>query len=91
MKIDKNSYSVYLNKEQIYLPKKEFELLYFLIVNSTRVYSREALLRNVWGTDVHVVARTVDVHVRKLREKIGHKYIKTIKGVGYKFEVLTKN
>ena len=91
LKIDKNSYSVYLNKEQIYLPKKEFELLYFLIVNSTRVYSREALLRNVWGTDVHVVDRTVDVHVRKLREKIGHKYIKTIKGVGYKFEVQTKN
>ena len=59
--------------------------------NSTKVFSRDVLLRNVWGSDVHVVARTVDVHVRKLREKIGEDYIKTIKGVGYKFEVPTNN
>ena len=86
LRIDKNSYSTYLKGKKIYLPKKEFQLLYFLITNSTKVYSREALLRNVWGSGVHVVARTVDVHIRKLREKIGEKYIKTIKGVGYKFE-----
>ena len=86
LKIDKNSYTTILDGKKIYLPKKEFELLYFLIKNSSKVYSRESLLRNVWGSHVHVVARTVDVHVRKLREKIGDNFIKTIKGVGYKFE-----
>ena len=91
LKIDKNSYTTILDGKKIYLPKKEFELLYFLMKNSTKVFSRDVLLRNVWGSDVHVVARTVDVHVRKLREKIGEDYIKTIKGVGYKFEVPTKN
>ena len=59
--------------------------------NSSKVYSRDSLLSNVWGSGVHVVARTVDVHIRKLREKIGQNFIKTIKGVGYKFEVSTKN
>ena len=91
LKIDKNSYTTILDGKKIYLPKKEFELLYFLMKNSTKVFSRDVLLRNVWGSDVHVVARTVDVHVRKLREKIGEDYIKTIKGVGYKFEVPTNN
>ena len=91
LKIDKNSYTTILDGKKIYLPKKEFELLYFLMKNSTKVFSRDVLLRNVWGSGVHVVARTVDVHVRKLREKIGENFIKTIKGVGYKFEVPTKN
>ena len=91
LKMDKNSYTTILDGKKIYLPKKEFELLYFLMRNSTKVFSRDALLRNVWGSGVHVVARTVDVHVRKLREKIGENFIKTIKGVGYKFEVLKKN
>ena len=91
LKIDKNSYTTILDGKKIYLPKKEFELLYFLMKNSTKVFSRDTLLRNVWGSGVHVVARTVDVHVRKLREKIGENFIKTIKGVGYKFEVPTKN
>ena len=91
LKIDKNSYTTILEGKKIYLPKKEFELLYFLMKNSTKVFSRDTLLRNVWGSGVHVVARTVDVHVRKLREKIGENFIKTIKGVGYKFEVPTKN
>ena len=54
--------------------------------NPKKVYGRDALLRNIWGTDVHVVARTVDVHIRKIREKIGQDYITTIKGVGYKFK-----
>ena len=91
LKIDKNSYTTILEGKKIYLPKKEFELLFFLMKNSSKVYSRDSLLSNVWGSGVHVVARTVDVHIRKLREKIGENFIKTIKGVGYKFEVLTKN
>ena len=62
----------------------EFELLYFLAAHAGKVFSREKLLENVWG-DVYVVDRTVDVHVRKLREKLGNQYIQTIKGVGYKF------
>ena len=91
IKIDKNSYTTIIDGKKIYLPKKEFELLFFLMKNSSKVYSRDSLLSNVWGSGVHVVARTVDVHIRKLREKIGENFIKTIKGVGYKFEVLTKN
>ena len=91
LKIDKNSYTTILEGKKIYLPKKEFELLFFLMKNSSKVYSRDSLLSNVWGSGVHVVARTVDVHIRKLREKIGQNFIKTIKGVGYKFEVSTKN
>ena len=91
IKIDKNSYTTIIDGKKIYLPKKEFELLFFLMKNSSKVYSRDSLLSNVWGSGVHVVARTVDVHIRKLREKIGQNFIKTINGVGYKFEVSTKN
>jgi len=83
--IDKDSYVVTLEGNELFFPKKEFELLHFLAKNPKKVYSREALLRNIWGTDVHVVPRTVDVHIRKIREKIGVSYINTIKGVGYKF------
>ena len=83
--IDKDSYVVTFEGNELFLPKKEFELLYFLAKNPKKVYSRETLLRNIWGTDVHVVPRTVDVHIRKIREKIGDNYINTIKGVGYKF------
>ncbi len=85
--IDKTSYIVTLRGEQFSLPKKEFELLYFLAQNPNKVFSRDDLLQNIWGTDVYVLARTVDVHVRKVREKIGEGYIKTVKGVGYKFEL----
>ena len=84
--INKDSYVVKLNNKEIFFPKKEFNLLYFLASNPKKVYSRDSLLRNLWGTDVHVVARTVDVHVRKIREKIGQNIIQTIKGVGYKFK-----
>ena len=73
-------------EEKISLPKKEFELLYFLAQNPGKVYSRDELLQNIWGTDVYVLARTVDVHIRKVREKIGNDYITTVKGVGYKFD-----
>ncbi len=82
--IDKRSYTVYKGADPITLPKKEFELLFFLAQNPNKVFSREDLLQNIWGADVYVLARTVDVHIRKVREKIGNSYIKTVKGVGYK-------
>ena len=85
--IDRSSYMVHKNGERFALPKKEFELLYFLAKNPNKVFSRDDLLQNIWGTDVYVLARTVDVHIRKVREKIGDGYITTVKGVGYKFEV----
>lgn len=87
LKIDRTSYTVTINGRQINLPKKEFELLYFLAQNPNKVLSRDELLQHIWGTDVYVVARTVDVHIRKVREKIGEDYIATVKGVGYKFIV----
>ena len=83
--IDRSSYTVIKNGEKIILPKKEFELLYFLSLHPDVVYGREDLLKYVWGSDVHVVARTIDVHIRKVREKIGEEYITTVKGIGYKF------
>lgn len=82
--IDRESYIVYNEKTPITLPKKEFEMLFFLAQNPNKVFSRDELLQNIWGTDVYVLARTVDVHIRKVREKIGDGYIKTVKGVGYK-------
>lgn len=85
LRIDRTSFAVYKGDEKITLPKKEFELLSFLAATPNKVFSREELLNNVWGNDVYVIARTVDVHVRKVREKIGEDNIKTIKGVGYKF------
>ena len=84
--IDRDSYVVKIDEKEIFFPKKEFELLYFLSTNPKKVYSRNSLLRNIWGSDVHVVPRTVDVHIRKIREKLGQDYITTIKGVGYKFK-----
>lgn len=84
--IDRSSYSVEVEGEKINLPKKEFELLFFLAQNNGKVFTRDELLHNIWGTDVYVLARTVDVHIRKVREKIGDRYISTVKGVGYKFD-----
>jgi two-component system alkaline phosphatase synthesis response regulator PhoP len=83
--IDRSSYTVTKDGERIILPKKEFELLYFLSLHPDVVYGRDDLLKYVWGSDVHVVARTIDVHIRKVREKIGEDYITTVKGIGYKF------
>jgi two-component system alkaline phosphatase synthesis response regulator PhoP len=85
LKINKNSYEVYKGTDKIVLPKKEFELLHFLAAHPNKVFGREELLKNIWGTDVYVVARTVDVHIRKVREKVGEECITTIKGIGYKF------
>lgn len=86
LKIDRVSYTVSKGEKVIELPKKEFELLYFLAQKSGQVFNRDVILKNIWGSDVYVLARTVDVHIRKVREKIGDKYIKTVMGVGYKFE-----
>ncbi|MBT27577.1 MAG: DNA-binding response regulator [Flavobacteriaceae bacterium] len=85
--IDRDSYTVTNNKEEITLPRKEFELLFLLASRPGKVLNRDEIMLKVWGTEVVVGDRTIDVHIRKLREKIGEKYIKTIKGVGYKFKV----
>jgi two-component system, OmpR family, alkaline phosphatase synthesis response regulator PhoP len=87
LSINKSSYTVMKNEVPITLPKKEFELLYFLAENPNKVHTRDELLQNIWGSDVYVLARTVDVHIRKVREKIGEGYISTLKGVGYKFDI----
>ncbi len=86
LSIDRESYTVTLEKDEITLPRKEFELLYLLASKPAKVLTRDEIMFKVWGTQVVVGDRTIDVHVRKLREKIGEKYIKTIKGVGYKFK-----
>ncbi|MFB1003816.1 MAG: response regulator transcription factor [Bacteroidia bacterium] len=83
--INRNTFDVSLRGEKLVLPKKEFELLYLLASKPGQVYTREKILNKVWGYDVDVVDRTIDVHIRKIREKIGDHRIKTIKGVGYKF------
>lgn len=88
LQIDRSNYSVKLNKEEIFLPRKEFEILYYLANQPGKVFPREVILRDVWGTDIYVVERTVDVHIRKIREKFGQyaEMIETIKGVGYRFK-----
>lgn len=85
--IDRTSYTIKIKGKEVNLPKKEFELLFFLAQNPNKVFSRDDLLQNIWGSDVYVLARTVDVHIRKVREKIGEDYITTVKGVGYKFNL----
>ncbi|MGI4863862.1 MAG: response regulator [Janthinobacterium lividum] len=85
LRIDRTAFAVYQDGKKISLPKKEFELLAFLATTPHKVFSRDELLQNIWGNDVFVLARTVDVHVRKVREKVGDHHIQTIKGVGYKF------
>lgn len=84
--IDRDRILVQREEETIELAKKEFELLNLLVSKPGKVFSREEIFNKVWGTDVIVGNRTIDVHIRKLREKIGDHYIKTIKGIGYKFE-----
>ena len=84
--IDTEKVVVRKGDEALDLAKKEFELLYLLVSKPGKVFTREEIFNKVWGTDVIVGNRTIDVHIRKVREKIGDKYIKTIKGIGYKFE-----
>lgn len=85
--VDSDLYHVTLQGSELTLPKKEFELLHFLVQNRGRVFSRQNLLNAVWGQDVYVIDRTVDVHIRKIREKLGNHcdMIETVKGVGYRF------
>ncbi len=84
--IDRDAYLVYQGAEKIVLAKKEFELLYLLASRPGKVFTREQILKSIWEDSVIVTNRTIDVHIRKLREKLGERYVGTVKGVGYKFE-----
>ena len=86
LKINREEYLVTRNKTEIILPRKEFELLFLLASKPGKVFSRDEIMNKVWGSQVVVGDRTIDVHIRKLREKLGDNYIKTTKGVGYKFK-----
>ena len=86
MSINLEKYQVYLKGNLIEMPRKEFELLHLLASKPGKVFSRDSIMDRVWGSEVIVGGRTIDVHIRKIREKIGDDTIKTIKGVGYKFE-----
>jgi len=85
--INREEYKIVMNNLEIVLPRKEFELFYLLASKPGKVFKREEILDKVWGNEVIVGGRTIDVHIRKLREKIGEDLFKTIKGVGYKFEI----
>ena len=85
LKIDRESYQVTLDHDDISLPRKEFEILYLLASKPGKVYNREEIFDKIWGDDVVVGGRTIDVHIRKLRKKLGRDYIMTVKGIGYKF------
>ena len=86
LQIDKDRYIVLQQGNEFQLPRKEFELLFFLASRKGKVLDRQTLLNKVWGDNIYVVDRTVDVHVRKIREKLGDYYIETVKGVGYRFK-----
>jgi len=86
LKIDKERFIIIKKGVEISLPKKEFKLLTLLATKPGKVFTREFILQQVWGDEVVVGDRTIDVHIRKLREKLGDDYIKTVKGIGYKFE-----
>lgn len=86
LEIDKDRYIVTRGSEEFQLPRKEFELLYYLASKRGKVRDRQTLLNKLWGDNIYVVDRTVDVHVRKIREKLGDHYIETVKGVGYRFK-----
>ncbi|MFD2581842.1 response regulator transcription factor [Pedobacter vanadiisoli] len=85
--IDREAYLVFQGGNKVVLAKKEFELLYLLASKPGKVYTRESILKNIWEDSVVVTNRTIDVHIRKLREKLGESYVSTVKGVGYKFEL----
>lgn len=88
LRIDREKFLVDVNGSSLLLPKKEFELLELLASRPGKVYTRDQILNNVWGNETIVGERTIDVHIRKLREKLGDDYIRTIKGVGYTFSEL---
>ncbi len=83
--IDKERYLVIKDETEFFLPKKEFELLALLANNPKKLFARDEIFRNVWGEDNYISDRTIDVHVRRIRKRIGHNVIKTVKGVGYRF------
>jgi len=85
--IDREAYLVFQAGQKVILAKKEFELLYLLASKPGKVYTREVILKNIWEDSVVVTNRTIDVHIRKIREKLGENYVSTVKGVGYKFEL----
>ena len=85
--IDSEKYIVEVDNRSINLPRKEFELLFLLASKPGKIFKREKIMESVWGTDVVVGDRTIDVHIRKLREKIGGNLLKTVKGVGYQFNL----
>ena len=84
--IDRHKVLVFRGEQSIELPRKEFEILWLLASKPGRVFTREEIFDKIWGSDVIVGNRTIDVHIRKLRERLGEEYIKTMKGIGYKFE-----
>lgn len=86
LKIDRERYLITFNDEEMAVPRKEFELLYLLASKPGKVFKRDEILNEIWGRDIIVGDRTIDVHIRKLREKLGEDLIKTVKGIGYKFE-----
>lgn len=86
--VDIEKFLVILNGENIYLPRKEFYLLQLLTSKPSKVFTRDEIFDYIWGTDIFVGDRTIDVYIRKLREKLGERHIRTIKGVGYKFEAV---
>ena len=87
IEVNREEYKIIMEDREIVLPRKEFELFYLLASKPGKVFKREEILDKVWGNEVVVGGRTIDVHIRKLREKIGDELFKTIKGVGYKLEV----
>ena len=87
LRLDREKYLVYKSGQEIILPKKEFELLALLISNPGKVFTRDEIFRTVWGDGIIVGDRTIDVHIRKIREKVGENSIKTVKGVGYKIKI----
>lgn len=85
LRIDREMYKVFIGDRELSLPRKEFELLFLLASDPKKVFKREQIMEKVWGSEVVVGDRTIDVHIRKLREKVGDFYFETVKGVGYKF------
>tara|TARA_B110000263_G_C15307888_1_gene511447 strand:- start:3173 stop:3856 length:684 start_codon:yes stop_codon:yes gene_type:complete len=83
--IDSEEYKVVLSSKEIFLPRKEFELLFLLASKPNKVFKRQKIMDSIWGNEVVVGDRTIDVHIRKLREKLGENFFKTLKGIGYKF------
>jgi two-component system alkaline phosphatase synthesis response regulator PhoP len=86
IKIDRERYIIIFKGTEMAVPRKEFELLYLLASKPGKVFKRDEILNEIWGRDIIVGDRTIDVHIRKLREKLGEDLIKTVKGIGYKFE-----